>query len=26
MPKVRSPRMLEQRLNLPVLGVLEGPA
>jgi chain length determinant protein EpsF len=26
LPKVRSPRMLEQRLNLPVLGVLEGPA
>lgn len=26
MPKVRSPRMLEQHLNLPVLGVLEGPA
>ncbi len=26
LPKVRGPRMLEQRLNLPVLGVLEGPA
>jgi len=26
MPRVRGARMLEQRLNLPVLGVLEGPA
>lgn len=26
LPRVRSPRMLEQRLNLPVLGILEGPA
>jgi uncharacterized protein involved in exopolysaccharide biosynthesis len=26
LPLARSPRMLEQRLNLPVLGVLEGPA